>query len=125
VRIIRHSEIVECARYSRELDRGDGSGYSFDCEEDGTVDPATAARIAELLAAEPALRDRGVRADRWHYREPAVGRCACGAEVELGGFTNECDRCGRLYNSGGQELCHPSLWGEETGEHPADILRIA
>ena len=54
-------------------------------------------------------------------RCPAVGRCSCGREVVLGGFTNSCE-CGRDYNSAGQELAPRSQWGEETGESLSDIL---
>jgi len=56
--------------------------------------------------------------------EPALGRCQCGAEVELEGFTNTCEGCGRDYHWAGQALAPRECWGEETGEHPADILRI-
>lgn len=50
-------------------------------------------------------------------------RCPCGARVDLCGFTNPCE-CRRDYNRSGQLLTDRSLWGEETGEHPADISRI-
>lgn len=50
-------------------------------------------------------------------------KCDCGARVALVGFTNGCD-CGRDYNRSGQLLAPRSQWGEETGEHPADIERI-
>ena len=56
--------------------------------------------------------------------EPSLGRCQCGEEVELTGFTNTCSGCGRDYNWAGQALAPRELWGEETGEHPSDILRI-
>jgi len=56
-------------------------------------------------------------------RTPAQQRC-CGVWISLDGFTNSCHKCGQLYNTAGQRLVDPSLWGEETGEHPADILRI-
>lgn len=56
-------------------------------------------------------------------RTPAIGLCDCGREVELAGFTNTCD-CGRDYNSGGTLLAPREQWGEETGEHLADIMRI-
>ena len=39
--------------------------------------------------------------------------CHCGAEVELGAFTCECDHCGRLYNWAGQELRPVDQWEEE------------
>ena len=54
-----------------------------------------------------------------------VGLCNhCGTKVDLGGFTNTCRKCGTDYNWGGQELAPREQWGEETGEHPADIARI-
>ena len=56
------------------------------------------------------------------YAEPAIGLCVCGQKVELDGFTNTCDSCGRDYNSSGQMLADRSQWGEETGETAADIL---
>lgn len=58
------------------------------------------------------------------YRFPAIGQCDCGAQVELAHFTNCCDRCGADYNSSGQRLAPREFWGEDTGEHPADIARI-
>lgn len=60
-----------------------------------------------------------------HYRQRVFRTlfCVCGKAVGLDGFTNECE-CGRDYNSSGQLLAPRSQWGEETGEHPADILRI-
>lgn len=61
------------------------------------------------------------RTSRW--REPNIGRCRCGGVLTLSAFTNAC-RCGRNYNWAGQELAPKGQWGEETGEHPADILRI-
>jgi hypothetical protein len=67
----------------------------------------------------------GISEREVYWWEPAVGLCEdCGAEVVLQGFTVGCPGCPALYNSGGQRLCDPSEWGEETGEHPADLLRI-
>ena len=58
-------------------------------------------------------------------RCPAIGECDnCGNQVELSGFTNTCERCGSDYNMGGDLLASRSQWGEETGEHLADIMRI-
>lgn len=59
------------------------------------------------------------------YRgSPAVGQCTCGTLVDLGSFTNTCDGCHADYNSGGQRLAGREQWGEETGEHLAEILNI-
>lgn len=50
--------------------------------------------------------------------------CACGRTVAIYGvFTNTCE-CGRDYNWSGHLLASRSQWGEETGEHPADLDRI-
>ena len=49
--------------------------------------------------------------------------CQCGRQVDCQGFTNICD-CGRDYNWSGSLLAPRAQWGEETGEHPADIARI-
>lgn len=39
--------------------------------------------------------------------------CDCGEEVTLLSITNECDKCGRLYNSCGQELAPYEEWDDE------------
>lgn len=39
--------------------------------------------------------------------------CHCGCIVWLSSFTNECDKCGQLYNAFGQELAPPNQWDEE------------
>lgn len=39
--------------------------------------------------------------------------CSCGSRVYLGGFTNECDECGKLYNGFGQELAPVDEWDPE------------
>jgi len=65
-----------------------------------------------------------IREANGETREPAVGKCACGQEVWLSGFTNTCDGCGRDYSIGGQELAPREQWGEETGESASDILSV-
>ena len=100
-----------------------GSGYGFPCDENGVVVPAKAAseNLAKCRAgtAVPTIEKR-----EWSWVEPRIGRCQCGAEVELEHFTNTCD-CGRDYNMSGQELAPREQWGEETGESLSDILSIA
>jgi len=49
--------------------------------------------------------------------------CQCGRIVECHSFTNTCD-CGRDYNWAGRLRAPRSQWGEETGEHWADIANI-
>jgi len=56
------------------------------------------------------------------FRAPVV-KCDCGKEVVCEHFTNTCE-CGADYNRSGQMLASREQWGEETGEHLGDILRI-
>jgi hypothetical protein len=44
------------------------------------------------------------------YREM---RCDCGAVVHVSAYTDisECDRCGRVYNTFGQELDRQAIYG--------------
>jgi hypothetical protein len=56
-------------------------------------------------------------------RNVKLKRCDCGRDVECCDFTNTCE-CGADYNWAGQRLAPREQWGEETGEHYSDILRI-
>ena len=69
------------------------------------------------------IEDGGVECREHSWREAAVGRCGCGLDVTLSGFTNTCD-CGRDYNSAGQMLAPREQWGEDTGETVGEILMI-
>lgn len=67
---------------------------------------------------------------RWNRNDngsitPGIIRCVCGCRLEnwRPGGDVDCDKCGREYNSSGQLLADRSQWGEETGEHPADIAQ--
>lgn len=101
-----------------------GSGFSFDCEESGVP----------LLLNEDQERnykkclDMGLQPNlikREHYDNfERLGLCDCGNHIKLTNFTNTC-KCGVSYNSAGQQLSDSRYWGEETGEHPSDILRIS
>lgn len=68
--------------------------------------------------------DLGAVEYRHSYVEPAIGKCDCGTEVELCGFTNTCTSCEADYNSSGQRLAPREFWGEETGESVSDILSV-
>ena len=117
--------------YTREYDLkgGNGSGAAFPCDERGNVDldklePAGRA-LLERVHGNPAYVDRGACEHTRQFSHPAIGVCdACSATVSLERWTNQCDGCGAEYNSEGQRLADRALWGEETGEHPADLGRI-
>jgi hypothetical protein len=109
-----------------------GSGWSFPCDALGRVfEDELAPAVKRILAACLSGINDGDRVSKAevksythsHHR-PAIARCVCGQDIELSGFTNTCDKCGRDYNSSGQSLAPRSHWGEETEESPEDILRI-
>ena len=61
---------------------------------------------------------------RLTYRVIQCGHCKKG-EIELSsGWANSCPVCETEYNGSGQMLAPRSQWGEETGEHPADLSRL-
>lgn len=129
--IISRGGIRECRSYSYNYEWRDmpGAGFAFDCDEEGRINEAGLA--PEALENLDKCRngtfdvvDQGIRVYEWTYREPSWGRCCCGEEVALEGFTNTCRRCGRDYNSAGQELAPRSQWGWDTGESLSDILAI-
>jgi hypothetical protein len=129
MRIIQHSEITEWTEYRLEFDRvaNPGSGFSFPCDEVGTpgeMPQAAIDNLAKCRANPETYRFLGVKKRVTRGRTSTIGRCDCGTKVYLDGFTNECLGCGRLYNWAGQELAPVEQWGEETREHPADILNI-
>jgi hypothetical protein len=66
-------------------------------------------------------RSTDARAEQAGYIERWL-ECDCGAEVDLGRFTNACDECGADYNNSGQRLAPREQWGEETGEHPSECV---
>lgn len=132
IKIIRERELIKSVshRLSFEYDDMPGAGFEFDCDKDGNVLPLKSEAAQENLAMclKGEVRGRkispkGVETFRSSYVEPAVGRCSCGREVFLDGFTNTCE-CGLEYNSSGQELAPRSQWGWETGESPIDIAMI-
>lgn len=131
MRIIQESRMVEVVSYQHHFD-WEGKvnhGFAFECDENGNIDTEKKAPVAlenyrKCVSGEYKVVDRGIQRHVHTYREPRVGRCACHETVILDRFTNTCDGCGRDYNSSGQELASRSQWGEETGEHLADIERI-
>jgi len=71
------------------------------------------------------VRD-GVLRNQRVVRHRAVALCSCGARLELeSSWLNHCDNCHRDFNGGGQELTSRHHWGEETGEHWADLVALA
>lgn len=123
MKIVSESRVVENVAYSLYFAWATepSSGFSFPCDENGNVavDKLSAigrTNLSQCVEGEGTkFEPRVVEKREWSYREPVVGRCECGREVALEGFTNTCD-CGRDYNRSGQLLASRECWGEETGE---------
>jgi hypothetical protein len=131
MKILSHRERREEITYNRFFEYADtpGSGFSFECDENGIVNMTgwsdtkfrnyngcVLGKINGLT-----VLNRGVRALSNTWVEPAIGECSdCGDEVVLSEFTNTCG-CGTDYNMSGQMLAPREQWGEETGESVADI----
>lgn len=123
MQIISKRKSVEIKTYYRDFEwrQAAGSGFRFECDERGNLlVPHEGLAACE---ANPLLRDFGVTTITHRRVEPTVGRCGCGQEVVLDGFTNACN-CGRDYSMSGQLLAPREQWGEETGESLDEILSI-
>ena len=123
----RHKVRVEKYGAYYEWNDSPGAGFSFDCDEAGDVytldNEAARENYEACVSGEFDVTYIGVVDYSYDYWEPTIGRCDCGHELNLDHFTNAC-KCGRDYNSSGTLLAPREQWGEETGEHPADISRI-
>jgi hypothetical protein len=71
--------------------------------------------MATKIGYVPYTRDDGRQVRRLKIR------CDCGLQLVCSQDINPC-KCARDYNMSGQVMAPRNLWGEETGEHPADIL---
>lgn len=75
--------------------------WCFDCNEETIVENTSAAPICSHCGSE-------------NVRCTATSiECTCGEEVFVPDFTNECPKCGKLYNSFGQELAPKDEWDSE------------
>jgi len=132
MKILKQSRLVEVQRFHLCFDYLDspGAGYGFDCDAEGhpimdAMSPTAQANYVACLSGRVGDSPVGpghVDDVSYSYKEPAVGRCTCGVEVELGEFTNACGSCGGDYNWAGQELGPREDWGAETGEHWTECI---
>lgn len=125
---IRQREYVEYFTFSHEYEYrgGTGAGFSFSCNEDGSLlEDMTEKGKENYRKCQDGTHDvvyLGIKNRSHHYWEPAVIECRCGAEIELhDSWLNTCDDCGCDFNGSGQELAPREQWGEETGEHYTDL----
>lgn len=122
IEIISERHRVTTHEYSRAfMNRSDNGLFLFDSDEYGYVDvdalkrdkPEAYDSWKKCMDGTFDVVDQGVWDFGNSYVEPAIGRCDCGAEVVLDDpMTNECEKCGALYNSSGQRLRPESEWEE-------------
>lgn len=128
-KFLRHREYHEETTFAHYFGwRSDpNAGFAFNCDKEGNVlnlQDAAQENYNKCLSGEYDVIDQGVIPFVHRWTDPAAIECPCGAEVELYGFTNTCEKCSRDFNQSGQELAPREFWGEETGESLADILQI-
>jgi hypothetical protein len=130
IKIISHRNVVEEHKYYifYEWVEKPLAGFMFSCNQYGEIDfnnmsPEALSNYEKCESDEYEVIYRGLQREVNRIIEPAIGECHCGTQVVLGSNTNECPKCRTLYNSAGMELTRPDNWGEETGEHPADVRR--
>lgn len=131
IKILQERRVEEVYSYFIEYRWRDdqGAGFWFDCNQDGDINfnemsEAAMENYEKCESGEYDVEYLGLQRIVDRIVHPRIGQCSCGEEVRLEYFTNHCDKCGQYYSSHGQALKDPKYWGEETGEHPADLLRI-
>ena len=125
MKIIKDRQHHQSTKHFLFFEGENGCGFSFDCDKYGKVDQDKLSDAAKSNYDDCIVNSDGsVEESVQSWTEPAIGLCKCGGKVELKDFTNSCESCGKDYNSSGQQLAPREQWGEETGEHPADIARI-
>ena len=127
-------ETIEEYRLSFSLADARGCGWAFPCAAAGHVDEAALhpdgldnlrmCRAGKGRSGRAIVCD-SVMCQQRTIRFPAVARCHCGARLELASsWLNTCDACGRDYDGSGTALAARHHWGEETGEHWADLVAL-
>lgn len=118
MKIIEQAKVEYRALYSRDFsDKTNNYGFKFDCDKDGnlTTEFDSAKRNYQdcINGKHPDLIDKGIVEHIDKIKTPMIGECTCGKHIYLYSFTNECDKCGRLYNNFGQELAPANEWEEQ------------
>lgn len=130
--VLRRREPVDVIRRCREFAYADDSraSWSFPCNKQGKLiapTPEARANYERLVTGKiygREVEDLGIVEHLSVYWKDGLLLCDCGAEFKFGHYwVNICEQCGAEYNGSGQRLAPRAQWGEETGEHPADVAR--
>lgn len=118
IEIITPRERIEKTVYALSYIWNDspGQGFNFECDAQGNYiqgKPEGHANYLRCKNGEIDVYFEGVLSFNHSYTQHAIGRCSCGGEVHLSGFTNECEDCDLEYNMSGQQLAHRDLWDED------------
>jgi hypothetical protein len=131
MKITKKAERVLIEEYSRVFDiaSSPGAGYGFSCDKDGNLLETNHQELFEQCLAGAMggekIKDMGIHDYSKTVREPAEGECDnCGKTVILDDSWCSGCSCGALYNGSGQRLTDRKQWGEETGEHWADLQNV-
>lgn len=119
IEIIQHFHIEEIVEHRLHYLTHENGGYSFDCDETGKIidedklSPAAKENLKRLRSGEiTTIKPPYVDTFERSIKHPTIGKCTCGAEVELtSGFGNDCE-CGKIYNTSGAELRPRSQWDD-------------
>lgn len=91
----------------------------MDIEEEFDSKEEANERLYELKDGIQKLREESNRNFSMYKRIVPYLVCSCGETVYLddpSGLTNECEKCGRLYNNCGQSLLPREMWEERYEE---------
>jgi hypothetical protein len=96
-----------------------GGGFAFECNKDGSIDiesmnPGALENLAKCLFGIYDVSLEGIIDYSRLISNDPYGKCDCGETVYLSydyGHGIDC-RCGRIYNTSGQELAPRSQWEE-------------
>ncbi|MBA3470284.1 MAG: hypothetical protein H0T53_11650 [Herpetosiphonaceae bacterium] len=100
---IKRPETIHTTHYNLVFDRGEGSSYSFDCDEfSAPLNSAEQSYLAEIRTE--GLPESIERRESFHHDYGIVACMNCGQPVEMSStWENQCT-CGELYNGFGQNL---------------------
>lgn len=121
LKIIKERERKEGIYYTYDFDRGDGSGFTFPCDENGNIEKEKMNEYGIFnydycLQHLEEFEWKGVKKHPYSYTEDAIGQCDCGEKFEIWSQymgACQCPKCGKWYNLFGQELLPPDQWDKD------------
>lgn len=94
------------------------ASWAFPCDESGNIFDKSNVNYQKILSGEIQTGKPFIRHREWTSPIPAEGTCDCGERLVLEDFTNECPKCGLLWNGFGQALRPECEWEEYDDDDP-------